>query len=48
MLIPESTPEQGISSFLLEKGLGVLPGLAILYIAHFLAFKLFKRDQSVE
>ena len=47
ILIPESTTEKGSPAFLLEKGLSFLLGLIILFIAHVLAFKSFKRNQRV-
>ena len=47
ILIPESTTEKGSPAFLVEKGLSFLLGLIILFIAHVLAFKLFKRNQRV-
>jgi len=44
ILIPEDALERGFLSFLIQKGLGIGLGLAIVCVSYFFVFKLLKRD----
>ena len=46
VLLPEGNVSNGFSSFLVEKGLSAGLGLVLLFVSHFVAFRLVRRKTS--